>query len=158
LAISFGSIQTGLPKDIVKQLMEAERIPIKNLEKKIEKHSDKKTLVGELITRTEAIRAEMNKSADLRSLTEFSVNTNEDIIGINADKRSVRPGTYQFEVTQLARKSSAFSSGFEDPNNSYVGVGFVQYTLPNGDTNDIYYFPGDSFCIFFNYDWKFEAG
>jgi flagellar hook-associated protein 2 len=118
--------------------MTAERVPIKNMEKKIENHNHKKTLVGELVSLTEAIRGELDKSGSIKSITEFAIDTNETIIGVNADKNVVAPGTYQFEVMQLARKSSAFSSGFEDPNNSYIGVGYIQYTLPNGDTKDIY--------------------
>ena len=60
------------------------------------------------------------------------------MISVTTDKSRALPGTYQLEVMQLAQKSSAMSTGFEDKDESYVGVGFIQYTLPNGETKDIY--------------------
>ena len=36
MGIAFGSISTGLPKDIVKQIMSAEQIPVQNMEKQNE--------------------------------------------------------------------------------------------------------------------------
>jgi len=138
LGISFGSIATGLPKDIVKQIIAAEKIPIKNMETRKEKIGDKKALVGELIQLMEGVRGNVLKNGNARSLRELKVETNEEILGVNADKNIAQPGTYQIEVTQLAQKSSAMSSGFENPDESYVGVGFIQYFLPDGESKEIY--------------------
>jgi len=138
LSIAFGSINTGLPKDIVQQIMNAERIPIKNMESRKGKIEDKKGLVGELAGLVESMRGTLNKAGNARSLRELKIETNKDIVGITADKNVAEPANYQFEVVQLAQKSSAMTSGFEDPDESYVGVGFIQYKLPNGDTKEIY--------------------
>ncbi|WP_417337108.1 flagellar filament capping protein FliD [Halobacteriovorax marinus] len=138
MGISFGSIATGLPKDIVKQIIAAEKIPIKNMETRKEKIGDKKALVGELIQLMEGVRGNVLKNGNARSLRELKVETNEEILGVNADKNIAQPGTYQIEVTQLAQKSSAMSSGFENPDESYVGVGFIQYFLPDGESKEIY--------------------
>ena len=118
--------------------MKAERIPINNMETRKGKIEDKKGLVGELIQTVEGIRGSLLTASSARSLRELSVETNEAIIGINADKNIAEPASYQFEVKQLAQKSSAMSSGFEDPEDSYVGVGFIQYKLPSGDEKEIY--------------------
>lgn len=48
------------------------------------------------------------------------------------------PGKYQLEVVQLAQKSSAISSGVEDKDKTYVGVGYLTAILPNGDEKEIY--------------------
>lgn len=136
--IAFGSIATGLPKDIVKQIIAAEKIPIKNMEGRKGKIGEKKGLVDELIKLMEGVKGSVLQNGSARSLRELKVQTNEDIIGVNADKNIAQPGTYQFEVESLAQKSSAMTSGFEDPDESYIGVGFIQYYLPNGESRELY--------------------
>lgn len=138
MSISFGSIGTGLPKDIVKQILSAEQIPIKNMENQKSKIQDKKSLVDQLAKLSEDLRGSVLQNASARSLREFKSETNNEIIDVTIDKNLAVPGSYQIEVLSLAQKSSAMSVGFEDKDKSYIGVGFIQYTLPNGDTKDIY--------------------
>lgn len=138
MGIAFGSIATGLPKDIVKQIMTAEQVPIQNMEKQKSKISDKKGLVDQLLKMVEDVRGNLALNANARALRELKVDTNTDIIGVTTDKNRAVPGNYQLEVISLAQKSSAMTTGFEDKDESYVGVGFIQYTLPNGETKDIY--------------------
>lgn len=138
MAISFGSIGTGLPKDIVQQIMAAERVPLQNMEARKGKIGEKKGLVQELIGLAEKMRGSILQNGNERSLRELKVESNEEIVGVSTDKNIAEPGTYQFEVVKLAQKSSAMSSGFEDPDESYVGVGFIQYTLPDGSEKSIY--------------------
>ncbi len=118
--------------------MSAEQIPIQNMEKQKSKISDKKGLVDQLLKMAEEVRGNLALNANARALRELKVDTNNDIVGVTTDKNRAIPGNYQFEVTSLAQKSSAMSTGFEDKDNSYVGVGFIQYTLPSGETKDIY--------------------
>ena len=138
MGIAFGSISTGLPKDIVKQIMTAEQVPVQNMEKQKSKIQEKKGLVDQLAKLTEDIRGSLATNANARALREFKIDTNNEIIGVTADKNKALPGSYQFEVMQLAQKSSAMSTGFEDKDESYVGVGYIQYKLPTGETKDIY--------------------
>ena len=138
LGIAFGSIATGLPKDIVKQIMSAEQIPVQNMEKQKSKINDKKTLVDQLYKMVDDIRGNLAVNANARALRELKVDTNNEIVGVSTDKNRAVPGTYQLEVSALAQKSSAMSTGFEDKDKSYVGVGFIQYKLPTGETKDIY--------------------
>ena len=138
LGIAFGSISTGLPKDIVKQIIAAEQIPVQNMEKQKSKIADKKGLVDQLLKLVEDVRGNLATNANARALRELKVDTNNDLIGVTTDKSRAVPGSYQIEVTSLAQKSSAMSTGFEDKDESYVGVGFIQYTMPNGETKDVY--------------------
>ena len=48
MGISFGSIGTGLPKDIVQQIMAAERLSVKKLEDRKVKIDEKAALVNQL--------------------------------------------------------------------------------------------------------------
>lgn len=138
MGIAFGSISTGLPKDIVKQIMSAEQVPVQNMEKQKSKITDKKGLVDQLLKLVEDVRGNLSTNANARALREFKVDTNNEMIGVAVDKSRAVPGSYQIEVMSLAQKSSAMSTGFEDKDSSYVGVGFIQYTMPNGETKDIY--------------------
>lgn len=139
LGIAFGSINSGLPKDIVQQIVEAEKIPIQQMEARKGKINDKKALVGQLTTLVENLRGEILKNKSARSLRELAINTGDNkSIAVNADKNIADPGKYQLEVLSLAQKSSAISNGVEDKDKTYVGVGYIKAVLPNGETKEIY--------------------
>lgn len=138
MGISFGSINTGLPQDIVQQIMEAERIPVRQMEVRKDNTNEKRALVGELIGLVEGIRGHLAQNTNARALREFKVESNEEILSATVDKSVVEPGSYQLEVLQLAQKSSAMSSGFADREKSNIGVGFIQYYLPSGERKEVY--------------------
>tara|TARA_Y100000768_G_scaffold389014_1_gene390269 strand:+ start:8199 stop:9608 length:1410 start_codon:yes stop_codon:yes gene_type:complete len=138
LGIAFGSINTGLPKDIVQQIVEAEKIPLKKMEVRKEKINSKKGLLTDLMKRVEDLRGSIYANKSDKSFKEFSVNISGDGIAATVDKNMVSPGTYQIEVLELAQKSSAISNGVEDKDKTYVGVGYLQYELPDGTTKEIY--------------------
>jgi flagellar hook-associated protein 2 len=139
LGISFGSINSGLPKDIVQQIIEAEKIPIQQMEARKGKVADKKALVQQLTSLVENMRGEILKNKNARSLRELAINTGDNKnITISADKNIADPGKYQLEVMQLAQKSSAISNGVEDKDKTYVGVGYIKAVLPDGKTKEIY--------------------
>lgn len=118
--------------------MNAERIPVQRMEQRKGNVAEKRALVDELIGRVESIRGHLARNTNARALRELKVETNEDIVGVSADKSIAEPATYQFEVLQLAQKSSAMTSGFADKDKSYVGVGFIQYYLPDGEKRELY--------------------
>jgi len=139
LGISFGSINSGLPKDIVQQIVEAEKIPIKQMEARKGKIENKKALVGQLIGLVESMRGEILKNKGARSLREMKINTGDNPnIAVTADKNVADPGKYNLEVVSLAQKSSAISNSVEDKDKTYLGVGYIKAVLPNGDTKEIY--------------------
>lgn len=138
MGISFGSINTGLPKDIVKQIIDAEKIPIQQMEERKEKIESKKALVEELTKLVEKIRGDLLESKNARSFRELSVNNDFDHLNLTVDKNLAEPGTHQLEVLELARNSTAISNGVEDKNNTYLGVGYIEYRLPNGENKSIY--------------------
>lgn len=138
MGIAFGSINSGLPKDIVQQIIAAEKIPLEKMESRKGKIENKKNLLGDLTKRVEDLRGDIFKSKSARSFRELAVNISGDQIDATVDKNLAEPGTYQIEVLQLAQKSSAISNGVEDKDNTYLGVGYLQYELPNGETKEVY--------------------
>ncbi len=138
MGISFGSINTGLPKDIVQQIIAAEKIPIKKMEARKSNFTAREKLVNDLAGLLEDLKNETINSRDENTFRELKVNTNDDVVGVAFDKTFTNPGNYQLEVVQLARKSSAMTSGFSSKDDAYIGVGFIEYTLPSGETKSIY--------------------
>ena len=136
--MAFGSINTGLPKDIVKKIMAAERIPINSMETRKSKVSDKKKLISELSTLVEEVRGFLATNINARSFRELKINASNEAVGVTIDKNAANVGNTSIEVTQLAKKSSAMTSGFEDPEQSYLGVGYISYKLPDGSDKEIY--------------------
>ena len=138
MAIAFGSINSGLPKDIVQQIISAEKIPLAQMNSRKGKIENKKALLGDLTQRVENLRGDIYASKTARSLREFEVNVSDDWAKVSVDKNLAEPGSYQLEVIQLATKSSAISNGVEDKDKTYLGVGYLQYELPNGDSKEVY--------------------
>lgn len=144
MSISFGSIGTGLPKDIVDQLVKAEKIPIERLESRKGKIENKKKLLQELTTSVEGMRGEIFKNRGFRSFRELKVDAESDAVKVSLDKNLANPGSWQLEVVQLAQKSSIFTNSVEDKDNTYMGVGYIAYELPNGETKEVYVGKDDS--------------
>ena len=138
MAIAFGSINTGLPKDIVQQIMKAERISVDQMQERKGKINEKKGLVVKLEDLVKQLRETLIQNANERSLLEFKVDTDNELIDVSVDKNAVAPGSYRFEVVRLAQRSSAISSGFADKDDSYIGVGFIKYSTLDGGEKELY--------------------
>ncbi len=138
MGISFGSINSGLPKDIVQQIVNAEKIPLQQMEARKAKIANKQALLKELTGLVEGMRGEVLKNKGARSLRELKVNGGGKNIAVTVDKNIAEPGKYSLEVEQLAQKSSAITNGVEDKDKTYVGVGYIRAVMPNGDTKEIY--------------------
>ena len=138
MSISFGSINTGLPKDIVQRLMQAERIPVSKMEQRKAKMLEKGALVDQLSKLVEMVKANVEANGTNRSLKEITVETKDEIADVQVDKNVVIPGTHQLEVISLAKSASAMTNGFSDPNDSYVGVGYIRYDLPSGEQEEVF--------------------
>lgn len=138
MGIAFGSINSGLPKDIVQQIIEAEKVPIQQMEARKGKIANKQKLVKELTTLVENMRGELLKNKSERSLRELKVLGGADNIDITLDKNIAEPGKYNIEVLQLAQKSSTMTNGVEDKDKTYIGVGYIRAVMPNGEDKEIY--------------------
>ena len=138
MPISFGSINTGLPKDIVQQIMASERIPIQKMESRKSNINSKVELVNEITKLVEDLKGDLLSISSPKDLQEFKVETNNELIDVIVDKNIATSSITQMEVLNLARKSSAMTNGVADKDETYFGVGFLQYTLPDGTEKEIY--------------------
>ena len=86
MGISFGSINSGLPKDIVQQIVAAEKIPLEQMNARKGKIENKKALLGDLTQRVENLRGDIYASKSARSFREFAVNVSEEWADVSVDK------------------------------------------------------------------------
>ncbi len=136
---TLGPIASGLPKDIVDRLMEAERRPLEMLQLRKKNEEDRLKLVGDLSSRLSNANAEFSKLGRFKDFRELGNTVGRpDLMDITVNKDLAEPGEYQIQVMQLAGRSSMMSNGFEDPNNTQIGVGYFSYDLPSGETKEIY--------------------
>jgi flagellar hook-associated protein 2 len=136
--IRFGSINTGLPPNIVDQLIEAERIPVKQMEQKKAKSEEKLKLVQDLDTKVQAIRGSLGELANTKGFTDVKLTSGDpNIISGVVDPASYQPGNWNIEVVQLAQKASVMTNGFPDKDKTEIGVGYFRFKTANGN-KDVY--------------------
>lgn len=132
-AITFGGMATGLPPDLVDKLIEAERVPIKNIEKQKGKTENRLKLVQELETKLNAITGTIGTLASTKGFQDIKLMSGDpNIVQGTVDPGSGAKGNWNIEVVQLAQKSAAVTNGFPDKNRTTVGVGYFRFKGKDG--------------------------
>lgn len=139
MQISFGGINTGLPPNLVEQLVEAERIPIRNLENRKSNSQAKLNLVQQLEDDIRAIEGSLNELAGTGGFRDTKlISSDPFVVTGSVDPSQVPPNTeVQVEVIQLAQKASAITNGFPDKDRTEVGVGYLSFETDEG-TKEVY--------------------
>ncbi len=136
--IRITGMASGLPPNIVEQLMEAERIPVKQMEEKKKKNEDTLKLVTELETKVSDITKSLGELTTAKGFTDTQLNSSDpNIIDGKVDPNTVVNGEYGIEVLQLAQKPAAISNGFKDKNVTHMGTGYIKFQTPEG-TKEVY--------------------
>ncbi len=134
MAIAMGGINTGLPANLVDQLVELEKEPIKRVEEKKAKVQNKLDLVNQFDEKLKGILGTLGELAGTKGFTDIVVNSGDPtVISGTADPSASVNGSWNIEVMQLANKASALSNGFPDKDKSQLGVGYFKFQTPNGE-------------------------
>jgi len=133
VAIQFGGINTGLPPNLVDQLVEVEKVPIKNIEARKQKTEGKLNLVNDLDTKVRNITDSLKELANTGGFQAMKLASGDPnvIDGVVDPKDSVK-GNWSVEVIELAQKAAAISNGFPDKEKTEIGVGYFKFDTPNG--------------------------
>lgn len=132
-SITFGGINSGLPPNLVEQLVEAERAPIKNLEKKNEKTQAKLGLVNDLETKLRSIESSLGTLASVKGFNDIKLETGDaNVVTGTADLNSPK-GSWNVEVVQLAQKAAAITNGFPDRDKTQLGTGYFKFNTTDGE-------------------------
>lgn len=133
VAITLGGINTGLPPNLVDQLVELEKMPIKKLEEKKGKTQTKLELVNDLDTKLRDILTSLTELTNTKGFSDVQVVSGDpNIISGTADPEAVTNGSWNIEVMDLANKPSALTNGFPDKDKTQVGIGYIQFQTAEG--------------------------
>ncbi len=134
----------GRFKQYVKDIINAEREPIRQIENRKAKEQEKLKLVQEFTQRVRKLPEIYRELDSMKKFRELKADyPAKDLLDVTVDKDFAQPGEYQLEVTQLAGRHSMISDGFENKDDE-VGVGYFSYTLPSGDSKSVYIGPGSN--------------
>lgn len=124
---------SGLPPNIVEQIMEAERIPVKQMEVGKAKEDDKLKLVGDLETRMNDVTKNLSELVGTKGFTDMKMTSGDpSIVDGVADPSASTSGSWALEVLQLAQKPGSVSNGFPDKDKSQMGVGYLKFKTQEG--------------------------
>lgn len=131
--ISLGGMGSGLPPNIVEQLMEAEKMPIKTIEKNKGKQENRLKLVTELETKLNGITGTIGALASTKGFSDIKLNSGDvNIVQGVVDPSASVNGNWNVEVIELAQKAAAITNGFPDKDKTQVGVGYFRFKTPEG--------------------------
>lgn len=137
-SVRLSGFSGAIPPNLVDQLVEAERIPIKNLEQKRGKEEDTLKLVGDLEAKIQEIPKNLGELLSTRGFTDLKlISGNEEVIDGSVDPNAAPTGEYTIEVLELAEKPGALSNGFPDKDKTQIGVGYIKFRTPSG-TKEVY--------------------
>ncbi len=129
---------SGLPANIVEQIIEAEKIPINTINARKAKTENKLKLVGELETKVSGIRSSLGELASTRGFSDMKLTSGDpSIIDGVVDPTNADAGSWNVEVVSLAQKAAALTNGFPDKNRTEVGIGYFRFDTPDG-SKDVY--------------------
>lgn len=138
MPIRVSGLSGGLPPNLVDQVIEAERMPLKKMEADKAKIEDKVKLVTDFESKINEILKNLNSIVGARGFSDMKfISGFPDIIDGQVDPALAESGDWTIEVLQLATKPSIVSNGAPDKNESSIGVGYMKFDTPEG-TQEVY--------------------
>ncbi len=140
MGLRFDPIGGGQFKSAVNAIIEAEKQPIKALEKRKENENSKLKLFGEFKGKFNTLRSSLGAMIGFNKFKELKAEMGDgaQFMSVSIDKEKANVGSWDVEVKELAERSSMISSGFSDPNKRVLGVGYINFTLPDGSKQEVY--------------------
>ncbi|MBF0283635.1 MAG: flagellar filament capping protein FliD [Magnetococcales bacterium] len=142
--ISFSGMATGLPPDLVDQLMKAQQTRLKALQKDRDFFSNQKTQFGELKTKMLALQSKLEEMQDATQFTPHTAGTSDnDKLGVSASSEALA-ATHTVTVQRLATHSTRMS-GTGLTSNTATLSGATTFSFDyNGTTYNVALAAGDS--------------
>lgn len=128
---SLGAGSGIFTNDLVKQLVEAERLPIE------QRLSRRQSLVeaeisafGKIRSAIEGLRTSMQELSKPEGMRAFTPNSsNDSVVSVTVDASKVSRGSYSVNVIQLAQTQSLASAAFPDRDTATLGEGTLTFTV-----------------------------
>lgn len=140
MGLRFDPIGGGQFQKVVREILEQERQPIKNLEARKAQEQERLNLFREFKTKVQKLQSNLDNVSSFNQLRELKVDLGdgEHLADVTVDKLKAHPGTYNIEIEQLAVRSGMISNGFEDPNERVLGIGYIVVHVPDGDSFEVF--------------------
>lgn len=121
-----------LNSDLVDKLVSAERDPASNRLDQEKKETEAMiSAFGKVRSAVTDMRLPMRKLGSPEAMQAFSADTSGSSASVSVDSSNASPGSYNLDVTQLAKSQSLASGSFADRNSTSVGQGTL--TIQTGD-------------------------
>ncbi len=144
MPIRVNGLASGLPPNLVDQVIEAERIPVKQMQDQKTKIEDKVKLVTDLETKVNDIGKSLMSVVGTKGFVDKKLNSSfPDVITGTLDPNLADSGEWTLEVLQLAGKPSVVTTGFPDKDKTTMGVGYIKFDTPEGE-KEVYINEGNS--------------
>ncbi len=132
--IRISGLASGLPPNLVDQVIEAERVPVKNMQEQKTKIEDKVKLVQDLETKIGDINKNLGAIVGAKGFVDKKLNSSfPEIINGTLDPEKADAGEWTIEVMQLAGKPSVVTNGFPDKDKTTMGVGYIKFDTEDGE-------------------------
>ncbi|MBF0423195.1 MAG: flagellar filament capping protein FliD [Magnetococcales bacterium] len=146
--ISFGGLATGLPANIVDQLMQVEQQRLTSLQKKKAEVTSQQSALSDLGSKLSALDSAVTS---LQSSTTWSphtaVSSATDYVGISADSTAVA-GSHTVEVSRLANSQMLMSAaGVTSSSDTLTATPTLAFTLYSTDGSTSHNYTASDFGI-----------
>lgn len=130
----------GQFKAALNSIIEAEKMPIKALEKRKETEIAKQKLFGDFKGKFSALQGTLDSMIGYNKFKELKVELGDgtQLMNVTVDKEKANVGSWNVEVKELAERSSMISNGFTDPNKKVLGLGYITLQMADGNNQDVY--------------------
>jgi flagellar hook-associated protein 2 len=134
VSIKINGLASGLPPNLVDQVIEAERAPVKQMQDQKAKIEDKVKLVTDLETKINDIGKNLGSIISAKGFVDKKMNSSfPEIVDGKIDPNVADAGEWSLEVLQLAGKPSVVTGGFPDKDKTTLGVGYIKFDTPTGE-------------------------
>lgn len=140
MGLRFDPMGGGQFKQALKQIMEAESQPVKQLESRKAREEAKLKLFQDFKSKFTGVDKVLGELTSFKTFRELKVDLGDgnNLVSVTLDKERAQPGSYQIQIDSLAARSSILSNGFEDPDEKELGIGFVVMNGENGNSSEIF--------------------
>ena len=140
VGLRFDPMGGGQFQQAIKQIMEAESQPVRQLEARKSREESRLKLFQEFKTKFASLEKSIADVSSFSKLRELKVDLGDgqNNVSVTVDKEKAQAGSYSIQIDDLAARTSVISNGFEDPDEKILGIGFVVMNLENGDSAEIF--------------------
>jgi len=128
----------GKFRQFVKEIISAERQPIKMIENRKAKEQERLKLMQEFVGKVKKLPEVYKDLESFKKFRELKADwPAKDQLDVTLDKDVAEAGEYQLEVTQLAGRHSMISDGYESPEDE-IGTGYFSYETADGESKSVW--------------------